>query len=181
MPTCQNDAQRAPIVTIPINARAQTGFNATAPATVGFEPYIIALPQPVSDTYYLVTQIEALIFCPNPPQDPPVGPGSSPASGLFLATASDVQNGETLAQAQVTINPRIRAIGLDTSINATFIPALGIYLVQFIWRSGAGPLVVPPNYQLVAILDPHPGTPQPGPGAGTIGQMSGLMSIEQQQ
>jgi hypothetical protein len=175
---CPPGTNTQPTVVSAIDSARQNQRSATSPATVGFEPLIIQLPAPLGNTYWLVTQIQALIFCTNPPQDPPFGPGVNPASGLFITPQQDV--GETLAQAQATINPRTRAIGLDTAVNATFNFVTSQYLVQYIWRSGAGPLVVPEGFVLLAIMTPHPGTATPGPGAGSVGQLNALLSVEQQ-
>jgi len=161
-----------------IDARRQRPIGATAGPLADFSPLVIATGPPLGDTYWLVSQFSALMIVTNPPQDPPFGPGASPGSGLFVTPTTAI--GETLAQAQAGINLRTRLIGLDTWMTATFLPATGLYAVQMVWQDGPGPFVVPQGFSLVAICCPHPGTPTPGPGAGSSGQLNALVSAQAQ-
>lgn len=102
--------------------------------------------------------------------------GWEPISGLFL-----VQQGtplETLAQAQevgLGFNPNARGIVIPSILQVVPLPS-GSFAFSFTAAPASGPLIVPEQFTLRAIVNCAPGTATPGPGAGSFMNLTAQVS-----
>lgn len=109
----------------------------------------------------------------------PIGAGGiSPVCGLFLC--NDGTPIETLSDAQAGWSPFAREFPIplaDPAMNTAVLGAAGTYAFCMATLLGFR-FEVPQNWRVRAIVVCNPGTPTPGPGAGSIGYIRALARRE---
>lgn len=107
---------------------------------------------------------------------PPAGQLLSPIAGLFLVEQGRIPV-ENLAAAQTNPGWDIRSRGIPLPVIASIVPlasgwAYAIYYNGMIGRT------VPEGWTLRGVISCNPGTPSPGPGAGSNMDLIGVFGRE---
>lgn len=103
----------------------------------------------------------------------------SPISGLFMVQFGTEVESLTDAQSVAGWNIRSRGIPLPSGVvvNVTTIPGPPVSFAYCISLTQSTPLIVTPGQTLRGVLSSNPGTPIPGPGAGSWGVLTAIGTV----
>lgn len=143
--------------------------------TAGWEALTVTIGnQPLPGREWIVSRLTMHGEAMNNPQL-----AQSPISGLFLVPYGTVI--ETLADGQAAAgsvgwNVASRGIPLPAGVvvNSTLIPLATPRYAYTLSLTQSNPIVVPAGMTLRAVLSCNPGTLQPGPGAGSWGNLTAM-------
>lgn len=107
---------------------------------------------------------------------PPAGALLSPVSGLFLVEKQGLPV-ESLAQAAAAPGWDIRARGIPLPVVASIVPLPAGWAFAIFYNGMIG-RTVPEGWTLRGIVNCNPATANPGPGAGSFGELLGVISRE---
>lgn len=155
-----------------------TPISAQPVTTTGDENIIVDLDPNQAGIASQVAMVLMLSFLGTLTTRQPDTRGGPPISGLFLCPKGTPI--ETLTQSQAGVNVDARPIVIplaDPALNVSTVGAVPTYIVGMQTQSGLI-IPVPAGWFLRAILACNQGTATPGPGAGSIGKLTALISLQ---
>jgi len=145
--------------------------------TVGDEPLIVDVVPPTDPNIHYI--VESVTFLATLTGKRPSTQGAPPVSGLFLCPPNTPI--ETLAEAQAGWNPNARGFGLplnDPFLDSAIVGGLGAPFALQLTLDTGFKRTIPKGYFIRAIIVAQAGDVAPGPGVGSTGVLSVLMTRE---
>lgn len=133
--------------------------------TAADEPLTVTLNQtPQNGDTWIISRLTMHGCCAVTP-----AVSQSPISGLFLVQFGEEAESLSAAQSIAGWNIRSRGIPLPSGVvvNITTIPGPPVSFAYCYSLTQSTPLIIAPGQTLRGVLNCNPGTPAPGPGAGS--------------